>query len=185
MASKNGPALILLPEDELVQQLVNREARAMTVFCQQFGKPLQGTIMRVMRNQQSAEDVLQESLVKIWGAIASYDATQSRLFTWSAKICLNTAIDHMRSARYRVLMRTATLEDAPGQQFVAPPDFIPEHIGVSDLLLTLRPEYRRVLELLYLLGYTQTEAAAELQVPLGTVKTWSTSARHQLSQLPL
>lgn len=174
-----------LAEQELVQRLVNREARAMTVFYQHFGRALQGTVLRVVRNQQSAEDVLQESLVKVWASIASYDAAQSRLFTWAATICRNAAIDHVRTGRHRELMRTATLDDKPGRQFVAPPDFMPEHIGVPDLLLGLRPEHRRVLELLYLRGYTQLEAAEELQVPLGTVKTWSVGARHRLARLPL
>ncbi|WP_345109283.1 RNA polymerase sigma factor [Hymenobacter algoricola] len=61
--------------------------------------------------------------------------------------------------------------------FPAPAGFRPEHIGVVDLLRGLRPEYRQVMELLYLQGYTQPETAEALQVPVGTVKTWSVGAR--------
>ncbi|NVO30277.1 RNA polymerase sigma factor [Hymenobacter lapidiphilus] len=176
---------MLLSEQELVQRLVNREARAMTVFYQQFGRALHAAVWRVVRNQQCAEDVLQESLVKVWVSIGSYDPAQSRLLTWAATICRNAAIDYVRTGRHRAQLRTATLEDTSGWQFVAPPDFRPEHIGVRELLVGLRYEHRRVLDLLYLRGYTQLEAAEELQVPLGTVKTWSLGARHQLARLPL
>ena len=94
-------------------------------------------------------------------------------------------IDHVRTARYRLGARTASLDDSPAACYPAPTDFRPEHIGVADLLRGLRPEYRQVLELLYLQGYTQVETAEALQVPVGTVKTWSLSARRQLSRLPL
>ncbi|UOQ74111.1 RNA polymerase sigma factor [Hymenobacter cellulosilyticus] len=172
-------------DHELVQRLTNREARAMTVFYQQFGRALHGTVLRVVGNPQSAEDVLQESLLKVWVSIASYDAAKSQLFTWAAAICRNAAIDHLRSARYHLIKRMATLEDTTGRQFIAPTEFNPEHIGVPELLLGLRPEYRQVLDLLYLRGYTQAEAAEELRVPLGTVKTWSMGARQRLSRLAL
>ncbi|GAA3990769.1 RNA polymerase sigma factor [Hymenobacter antarcticus] len=91
----------------------------------------------------------------------------------------------MRTGHYRLGARTASLDDSPVEFFPAPVDFRPEHIGVADLLRGLRPEYRQVLDLLYLQGYTQLETAEALQVPVGTVKTWSVGARRQLSRLPL
>ena len=53
----------------------------------------------------------------------------------------------------------------------APATFRPEHIGVRDWLLLLGPSDRQLLDLLYLQGYTQVEAAEELRLPLGTVKS--------------
>lgn len=169
----------------LVQGLLARESRAMTLFYHQYRSALLSAILRIVRNRQSAEDVLQESLVKVWFAIASYDETQSRLFTWAAKICCNTAIDHVRTGRFRLTARTASLEDSAAAQHVAAPGFQPEHIGVSELLHGLRPEYRQVMELLYLRGYTQVEAADALSVPVGTVKTWVGRARCILALQPL
>lgn len=68
-------------EEELVQHLVNREARAMTQFYQRYRAALFAAVLSIVRNRQCAEDVLPESLVKVWCGIGSYDAAQSRLFT--------------------------------------------------------------------------------------------------------
>ena len=173
------------PEDDLIRRLLAREERAMTLFYQQHRPALFTVVLRIVRNRQSAEDVVQESMVKVWLSIASYDAEMGRLFTWAAKICCNTAIDHMRTARTRQAARTTSLEDTSALRHAAPGGFRPEHIGVPELLLGLRPEYRQVMDLLYLQGYTQGEAAEKLQVPLGTVKTWVGRARCTLARLSL
>ncbi|WP_210521007.1 RNA polymerase sigma factor [Hymenobacter terricola] len=176
---------MLASEDDLVLRLLARDEKAMAQFYQQYRPALLAAILRIVRNRQSAEDVLQEGMVKVWFAIASYDATHGRLFTWAARICCNTAIDHIRTGRFRQTARTASLEDTAVMQYAAPTDFRPEHIGVPDLLLGLRPEYRQVMDLMYLQGFTQVEAATEMNVPLGTVKTWVGRARHLLGRLPL
>lgn len=176
---------MLPPDTELVDRLLNREERAMADFYRCYRGALLTAVLRIVRNRQSAEDVLQESMLKIWLSIASYDAEQSRLFTWAAKVCCNTAIDYVRSSRYRLTTRSTSLEDTAVHQFAAVPDFRPEHIGVREVLQALRPEHRQVMDLLYLQGYTQLESAEALQVPLGTIKTWSVRARRQLSKLPL
>lgn len=176
--------LVSETEDDLVERLLAREERAMTHFCQHYRPALLAVVLRMVRNRQTAEDVLQESMVKLWFSISSYDATQGRLFTWAAKICCNTAIDHMRTGRFRMAAHSASLEDTPAMHFAAPTDFRPEHIGVADLLRSLRPEYRQVMDLLYLQGYTQVEAATKLQVPLSTVKTWVGRARCILAAMP-
>ena len=175
---------MLLSEENLIERLLARDERAMAHFCQHYRSALLAVVLRMVRNRQTAEDVLQESMVKMWFSIASYDAAQGRLFTWAAKICCNTAIDHMRTNRFRLVANSASLEDTPALHFADPTGFRPEHIGVAELLLRLRPEYRQVMDLVYLQGYTQAEVADELQVPLSTVKTWTGRARYLLGYRP-
>lgn len=105
-------------------------------------------MLRIVRNRQSAEDVVQEGMLKVWQSIAAYDAAQGRLFTWAAKICCNTAIDHVRTGRCRLTARTESLDDIQALTHAATPGFQPKHIGVPELLHGLRPEYRQVMELL-------------------------------------
>jgi DNA-directed RNA polymerase specialized sigma24 family protein len=129
-------------------------------------------VLRVVRNRQTGEDVLQESMVKGWFSIGSYDAEISWLFTWAARICCNTAIDHLRTGRARLVAQSATLGDTPAMHYAAPVEFYPEHIGVADLLLNLRPEYRRVIDLLYLQDFAgrsrrRTARAREHRESLG------------------
>jgi RNA polymerase sigma-70 factor (ECF subfamily) len=175
---------MLSVEEELVRRLLARDARAMTEFYQRYHAALFAAVQRLVRDRAAAEDVLQESLIKVWRAIDSYDPEQGRLFTWAAKICCNTAIDHLRTARHRLAARTCPLDDLQ-MQTLGTPGFRPDDIGVADLLHGLRPEYRQVMDLLYLQGHTQQEAAKQLNVPVGTVKTWVGRARFLLSRLPL
>ncbi|MCC3155211.1 sigma-70 family RNA polymerase sigma factor [Hymenobacter sp. BT770] len=175
----------MLPsEEELVRRLQAGDERALGVFYQHYHVALSAAVRRIVRDPHAAQDVLQESMVKIWRALALYDPNQGRLFTWAAKICCNTAIDHVRTARYRLAARTHSLDDARALA-LGTPGFRPEDIGVADLLRGLRPEYRHVMDLLYLQGHTQQEAAERLNVPLGTVKTWVGRSRQLLGRLPL
>jgi RNA polymerase sigma-70 factor (ECF subfamily) len=127
---------------------------------------------------------MQEGMLKVWRGIGSYDPNQGRLFTWAARICCNTAIDHVRTGQHRLAGRTDGLDGVRVQELAAP-EFRPEDIGVADLLRGLRPEYRQVMDLLYLQGHTQQEVAERLNVPVGTVKTWVARARCLLSSLAL
>ena len=171
-------------EHELVNSLLERDERAMAVFYRRYHASLLAAVHRIVHDRQDAEDVVQVGMVKVWRGIASFDPEKSRLSTWAAKICCNTAIDHVRTARYRLAGRTDGLENADTLA-LSTAGFWPENIGVADLLLVLRPEHRQVMDLLYLQGCTQLQAAECLNVPVGTVKTWVGRARQLLSRLPL
>lgn len=176
-----------MPEDEteLVQQLRAGNGAAMARFHQRYRGALLTQVRRLVRDPQSAEDVLQEGLLKVWLAVATYDAARGRLYTWAARICVNAAVDHLRSRAVSQGRRTTPIAQLAltGAEPAAPAVFWPEHIGLADLLVRLRPEYRRTLELLYFGGYTYPEAAEELAVPLSTVKTWASAAKRRLAQL--
>jgi RNA polymerase sigma-70 factor (ECF subfamily) len=158
-------------EKELVRRLYARDEAAMSFFYKNYGKALYYTIWRIVRQDELAEDILQESMVKFWLAFPRYDASRGRLFTWALNIARNLAIDHLREQRYRDAQRTYSLTEDTAPNRPAPATFRPEHIGVRDWLLLLGPSDRQLLDLLYLQGYTQVEAAEELRLPLGTVKS--------------
>lgn len=175
-----------MPEDEteLVQQLRAGDRVAMARFDERYRGALLTQVRRLVRDPQSAEDVLQEGLLKVWLAVATYDPARGRLYTWAARVCVNAAVDHLRSRAVRQGRRTTPLAELVliGAEPAAPVVFWPEHIGLVDLLARLRPEHRRTLELLYFGGYTYPEAAEELAVPLSTVKTWASTAKRRLAR---
>ncbi len=169
-------------EKELVSRLYARDEKAMALFYKNYSKSLYCTIWRIVRHDELAEDVLQECMLKFWLAFPSYDARKGRLFTWALNIGRNLAIDSIREQRYRDAQRTDSLTAVVGANQVAPPTFRPEHIGVRDWLQLVGPNDRQLLELLYLKGYTQTEAAQELHLPLGTVKSRASRIIRYLSR---
>ncbi|WP_400193977.1 RNA polymerase sigma factor [Hymenobacter sp. B81] len=169
-------------ETDLVQRLYARDEAAMTLFYDCYGRTLFHFIVRIVRNPLVAEDVLQESMVKIWFAFGRYDAKRGRLFTWALNVCRNQALDTLRTQAQRLADRTGDLSAATGL-LPAEPTFVPDHCDVRACLHHLRPAYRRIIELRYFTGLSQEEVAEELGLPLGTVKTQNRAALRQLATL--
>ncbi|GAA4008580.1 sigma-70 family RNA polymerase sigma factor [Hymenobacter fastidiosus] len=167
------PAALVLraPEQELVRRLYARDETAMTLFYEGYGKALHNMIWRIVKHEAIAEDILQESMVKIWFSFASYDPNRGRLFTWALNVCRNVAIDHIRTQRYKAAVRTEDLTALAVREQAAAVSFQPEHIGLRELVDQLSPNDQQLIDLLYYNGFTQAEAAEELDIPLGTVKT--------------
>ncbi|MDJ0367082.1 sigma-70 family RNA polymerase sigma factor [Hymenobacter sp. H14-R3] len=171
-------------EAVLVGRLRDRDQSAMTEFYDRYSAALYGVINRIVKDEEEAADVLQEALVKIWHSMASYDTSKGRLFTWVVNISRNLAIDKIRSRQHRVGSRTQGLDDSlAAQRQAAPETFRPEHVGLQEITRKLVPEQRQVIDLLYFGGFTQSEAAEELNLPLGTVKTRARTALKILAKL--
>jgi RNA polymerase sigma factor (sigma-70 family) len=163
-------------EAALVAQLVARDERALRVLYDRYANNLLTVILRVVHDKALAQDVLQEGLLKVWLSIASYDASRGRLFTWMVRVCCNQAIDAVRSPRHRFNSAAQSLDVTGVQRAPAATSFNPEHIGLRELLLHLKPRQREVIDLLYFGGCTQVEAAEQLGIPLATVKTRARAA---------
>ena len=170
-------------ETLLVARLLARDEQALRLLHARYAKSLLAVVVRLVRDEALAQDVLQEAWLKVWLHFASYDAGRGRLFTWLARVCSNHAVDVMRSPRYRFHRQNRSLEVVDAAQVSAPASFQPEHIGVRELAGQLKPRQREVIDLLYFGGCTQVEAAEELGVPLATVKTRARAAVQALAVL--
>jgi RNA polymerase sigma factor (sigma-70 family) len=163
---------ISLTEEELVLALRNREKIAADALYDMYSSSLFGVISRIIIDTAVAEDVLQETFIKIWNSFSSYSAEKGRLFTWMVNIARNLSIDKVRSKDYKNQNKNHELEN--NVTFIDEQRntiYKPELLGVKDLVDKLKPEQKIILELVYFKGYTHVEVADELDVPLGTVKT--------------
>ncbi|PTQ99589.1 RNA polymerase sigma-70 factor (ECF subfamily) [Mucilaginibacter yixingensis] len=163
---------ISLSEEELVQLLRRREKVAAEALYDMYSASLYGVILRIVNEETLAEDILQETFVKIWQSFSSYSADKGRLFTWMVNIARNLSIDKIRSKDFRNQNKNQDIENNvnlidENRSAV----YKPELLGIKELVNTLRPEQKSILELVYFKGYTHVEAADELGIPLGTVKT--------------
>jgi len=172
---------ISLTEEELVLALKNREKIAVEALYDMYSSSLYGVISRIITDTATAEDVLQETFVKIWHSFSSYSTEKGRLFTWMVNIARNLAIDKIRSKDYKNQNKNQELEN--NVTFIDEQRntvYKPELMGIKDLVQTLKPEQKLILELVYFKGYTHVEAADELGIPLGTIKTRLRMAIQQL-----
>jgi RNA polymerase sigma factor (sigma-70 family) len=163
---------ISLTEEDLVRALKDREKIAIQALYDMYSGALLGVIFRITQHSEVAEDLLQDTFIKIWHSADSYDSTKGRLFTWMINIARNLAIDKLRSKDFRNASKNQNIEnnvDFIDQQKKV--TFNADTMGLKDMVTTLKPEFKSVLDLIYFKGYTHVEAAEELNLPLGTVKT--------------
>ncbi len=174
----------LPPEPELIAMLKARDEQGLRALYDHYSAALYGVILRIVIDRETAEDVLQESFIKIWNNSASYDASKGRLYTWLLNVARNTAIDKTRSKNFRKGAQVQSIED-----FVYSVDkqhnntTSIDHIGLRKFVEELKPDQRQLIDLLYFGGYTQSEAAEELNLPLGTVKTRVKAALNRLREI--
>lgn len=140
-------------------------------------------IAPIILKKEVAEEVLHDVLIKVWTNVDSYDPDKSRFFTWMARIARNAAIDKTRSKNFRNAGKTDEINDVVSRRRELSQTPSTDHIGITAILDQLDVNHRAVIELLYLQDYTQSEAAKELDLPLGTVKTRSRRAIMQLREL--
>ncbi len=167
-------------QDVVLRLLQQRDEEGMRLLFEHYSGALLIIILTVIPQKEVAEEILHDVLLKVWKNVGSYDANKSRFFTWMARIAKNAAIDKTRSKNYRNSNKTNEINDVVSRRKELSQTPSTDYIGVSSLLENLDEDLRPIIELLYLQEFTQSEAAKELGIPLGTVKT---RARRALSQL--
>jgi RNA polymerase sigma-70 factor (ECF subfamily) len=159
-------------EHHIIQLLKSKDKEAISILYDQYSPALYGVVLRIVQAKAIAEDVMQDTFIKIWKNGPNYDKSKGRLFTWILNIARNTAIDKTRSAHYRGNGKIQSMDTTLDEKNT---DFSHEmetdHIGVRKKVDTLEPKYRTIIDLIYFKGYTQREVAEHLKLPLGTVKS--------------
>jgi RNA polymerase sigma-70 factor (ECF subfamily) len=150
----------------LLRRLIGGDSGALAEFYDLYSGLVNGLALRILRNAAEAEDVVQEVFVQVWRQAERYDQSRGSAEAWLCTITRTRALDRLRR---RVARREDPSESAPGPAVTAPKT--EEALAVRKALDSLSPDQRRALELAYYEGLTQTEIAARLGEPLGTVKT--------------
>jgi len=166
-------------EDELVSALKRNERTAFDFLYDHYSGALFNIITKTLRDEERAADVLQESFLKIWKNIASYNPEKGRLFTWILNIARNGAIDAVRMEG-----RKPAMDDIDDRAVQNEPDAAQESMVSSSemkaIINMLRPERKILIDMAYFQGYTHEEISEELSIPLGTVKSRIRTALQEL-----
>jgi RNA polymerase sigma-70 factor (ECF subfamily) len=171
-------------EDELVSLLKSGDQKAIRTIYDNYSPALYGIMLRIVDSEETAEDLLQEAMVKIWKNASRYDKNKGKLFTWLVNIARNTAIDYLRSKEHKMKGQIQGIDNSVSfinRRFSITPNV--EHIGLKNIIDNLRPDYRILIDKIYFEGYTQEEAAKELSIPLGTIKTRIRAAISRLREV--
>ena len=167
-------------EKDIIALLRNRDQRGLSYFYQQYAQALMGIIGRIVHESAIAEEVLQQTLLKVWNKIDQYEPGKSALYTWSSIIARNTALDKVRLVGYQ--NRKYQEDIADHVDAITTKQHASEQIDAQKLLAKLDDKHRILMEKMYLEGYSQRAISEEMDLPLGTVKTRLRSAMLSLRQ---
>lgn len=169
-----------LSDEAIIHLLHSRSEQAIRPLLARYGDALYGIMYRMVQSRETAEDLMQEVFVKVWKNGPSYDPSKGKLFTWLLNITRNTAIDHLRLVKNQKQRQSISLD-----RLVYHPttNAKVKEVGLQHALEKLDEKYHQVIELLYLRGYSQREAAEVLNIPLGTVKTRALTAVRELRKM--
>lgn len=169
-------------EAELVEKLKNQDKEAFSLLYDNYSSALYGLICTIVKDDEAAQDILQDVFVKIWGNILSYKKEKGTLFTWMLNIARNTSIDTLRSKNKKYEIRTLE-SDVYIVDVNHNTTLNTDTLGVKQAVAKLKLEHKEMIDLVYFGGYTQDEISKEMNMPLGTVKTRVRAALIELRKL--
>ena len=168
---------------ELVVRLQRRDPQALAELYDRFGRVAYSLILRVVRDAAIAEDLVQETFLRVWNRIHSLDAEKGAIGPWLLAVARNRAIDYLRSTAGRernALDLEATDHPALYRDMERDILMSDKTRRVKAAMEKLSPNHRQVMELAYFEGLSQAEMAERMGQPLGTVKTWVRTALKSL-----
>ena len=165
---------------DLLTACANGDERALGSLYDRYGKLAYGVALRLLRDPALAEDAVQDAFLAVWRQAATFDPARARASTWILMLVHRRAVDLVRRQR-RFNALAAELEAAePVLRDERFDEDVARRSDVRAALRTLSSAEREVLELAYWGGLTQSEVAAALGIPPGTVKSRTFNALAKL-----
>jgi RNA polymerase sigma-70 factor (ECF subfamily) len=164
-----------LADEELMPWIAQKDPEAFEVFYDRHGGAGFSLAYRILGDRSAAEDCIQEAFISIWRSGARFDRTRGSVRSWTLSIVRNRAIDALRSKSGKAPKLTfdddAILEARPAEEHTEREVMAAETaVEVRGALSQLPGDQSKVIELAYFGGFSQSEIAGMLNVPLGTVK---------------
>jgi RNA polymerase sigma-70 factor, ECF subfamily len=179
------PELGPVTDISLLHAIALRDEQALASLYDRYRLILFGLLMRILNSRDEAEDVLQEVFLQVWRRAADFDERRGRPFTWLVTLTRSRAIDRLRQRASRERLTFEVVGYAAEKTSDPALDTFrsEQREIVAGALAELSEEQRRTLTLAYFEGLTQSEIAARLSSPLGTVKTRMRSGMIRLREL--
>jgi RNA polymerase sigma factor (sigma-70 family) len=170
-------------DEELLTAIGTGDEGALGTLYDRFGRVAYGVAYRILRDQALAEDAVQEAFLAVWRSAESYRRERATPSTWLLTLVHRRAVDLVRREDRR---RAEPLDEPPeaiGGDVPEEAAVRGRRMAVQSALRSLPEDQRQALELAYYGGYTQSELAERLGVPLGTVKSRMFSGLNRLREL--
>ena len=168
------PGDILLNEAEIMRRISARDQQALSELYQACGGVIYGMALRVVRDNTLAEEVTQDTFLKVWNQAYRWEPERGKVISWMLTITRYTAIDRLRREKRQSPWMSIGLDDVlnmMGQTgYVDDPDWQDVRL-IRSMLQSLPQENQEAIELSFFRAMSHQEMADHLRLPLGTVKS--------------
>jgi RNA polymerase sigma-70 factor (ECF subfamily) len=168
----------------LIQRIAEGDQRAFLEVYDQYAAKVYSLALRILSDSMLAEEATQDTFVKLWGRARTYVPERGSFAVWLLTIARRTCLDRLRQERRRPVLSDERDPDTAWGG-VTDRNVDPAEARWRSLrfaVMALPDDQRQVIELAYYQGMSQSEIAAELGWPLGTVKTRMRTAMQALRQ---
>ena len=176
-------------EFDLLRRIAQRERSAFEDLYARYVNILYASALKFVKEDADAQDVVQDVFIQIWDKAKLYDPAKGKPLTWALTLTRNRAIDRIRAIQRRTRLRdefeqeTFVDESAGVREALSGVDASEKGQILRKAVSQLSPQQKKVIELAYFGGLTQTEIAEKLGEPLGTVKARARRGLLKLKEL--
>ena len=163
-------------ETQLIKNLKNKDANALSSLYDRYSGAIYGVIIRMCRDEGQAQNILQDTFLKVWEKADQYNPDKGRFYTWVYRIARNTTLNSIR--KNKDLIQNTDLSVYENEAEAVESDFE----GLNGSIQKLENHHQKAIELVYFKGYTHREAHKLMDVPLGTFKSYVRQALKQLRE---
>jgi RNA polymerase sigma factor (sigma-70 family) len=158
-------------DEEVLTAIAGGDDQGLAELYDRYGRVAYGLAYRVLRDQVLAEDAVQDAFLAIWRSADGYRRERAKPSTWILTLVHRRAVDLVRREDRRRAERLDETPEATGASVPEEADLREKRTAVQAALRELPQDQRQALELAYYGGFTQSELAERLGVPLGTIKS--------------
>jgi RNA polymerase sigma-70 factor (ECF subfamily) len=169
---------------ELIHRVARKDSQAFALLYQATAPKLLGTVLRILRDRGWADDVIQDSYLKIWQKAEQFQDGKSSPITWLVSIARNSAIDELRKHPAGRTTNSDELDELPAGQSTAQQQLEDQRAAskLNHCIDQLEKDRQDMVRLAYLNGWSREDLASQFEQPVNTVKTWLHRALKQIKR---
>lgn len=172
-----GKSLTLMQNDNfLIQQLKDKDERALSLLYDKYAGAIYSVIIKMVRDEGKAQNLLQDTFMTVWDKAENYDASKGRFYTWVFRIARNKTLNFLRKVEPLIQTDDFSVYDSKEEAI----SIDAKYLELNGAITTLEEHHKEAIELVYFKGLTHKEAHQQMDVPLGTFKSYVRQALKQL-----
>lgn len=165
-------------QQKLINQLKKKDQEAFSKIYDLYAGAIYGVIIKICRSKELSQEILQDTFLTVWDKSTFYNEEKASFYTWLYRIARNKSLNAIRNSSNEFIQS----EDLSVYKAVEENKTEVSYTEIKGSLNHLQPHHKKAIELVYFRGYTHREAYKEMDVPLGTFKSYIRQALKQLKE---